>query len=119
MKHLLGVLALATLAACSGSAPPPAPAGPALDVRIAALSLTGVADVVWDLEVVNGLGAPVWQRRITSTGHGDGAGSASYVGTCDAGPGAAENTVRVWVVGLYAAPVGSAAAGAFASGSSS
>ncbi|PKN54768.1 MAG: hypothetical protein CVU56_24815, partial [Deltaproteobacteria bacterium HGW-Deltaproteobacteria-14] len=89
--------------------------GPTLAIDVAALNLTGVGDVVWDLEVVNGATTPetVWQRRLSSSGYGDGAGSASYVGTCDAA--ANPNTVRVWVVGAYAAAVGDA--GAFNQGS--
>ena len=54
----------------------------------------------------------VWQRRLSSSSYGDGAGSASYVGTCDAG--ANPNVVRVWVVGVYSAAVTSA--GSFNSG---
>ena len=89
-----------------------------LGVSVAALSLEGVGDVVWDVEVVNGRVTPgpevVWQRRISSSGYGDGAGSASYVGPCDAEAAVAENTVRVWVVGVYAEPV--TTLGVFASG---
>ncbi|TNF23547.1 MAG: hypothetical protein EP329_27315 [Deltaproteobacteria bacterium] len=88
--------------------------GGRLAVDIAALELTGVGDVVWDVEVVNGASEVVWHKRLSSTGYGDGAGSASYVGTCDAAAGVAENTIRVWVVGVYADPV--AAFGAFSSG---
>ena len=92
-------------------------AGERLAVNVAALNLEGVGDVVWDLEVRNGASTPqtVWQRRVSSSGYGDGAGSASYVGTCDAG--ANPNTVRVWVVGVYAEAV--TTLGTFASGDDS
>jgi len=90
------------------------PDGPRLAVDVAALNLQGVGDVVWDLEVDNGDGDVIWQRRVTSSGYGDGAGSASYVGTCDADPDVDDNTVKVWVVGVYAAAVTDA--GSFASG---
>ncbi|PKN56111.1 MAG: hypothetical protein CVU56_17905 [Deltaproteobacteria bacterium HGW-Deltaproteobacteria-14] len=62
--------------------------GPGVAVSVAALNLQGVGDVVWDVEVVNGADPAevVWQRRLSSSGYGDGAGSASYVGPCDADP---------------------------------
>ncbi|PKN59195.1 MAG: hypothetical protein CVU56_01575 [Deltaproteobacteria bacterium HGW-Deltaproteobacteria-14] len=90
--------------------------GPAVTVNVAALNLAGVGDVVWDVEVRNGAGTPqvVWHKRLSSSGYGDGAGSASYVGPCDADPAVATNTVNVWVVGVYDAPVSTL--GAFASG---
>ncbi|TNF38674.1 MAG: hypothetical protein EP329_00005 [Deltaproteobacteria bacterium] len=93
-----------------------APAGARLSLDVAALSLPGVGDVVWDVEVDNGASPAevVWQRRLSSSAYGDGAGSASYVGPCDADPDVAENTVKVWVVGVYSGPV--TALGSFASG---
>ena len=111
------VLALA-VGLVAGCADAPSPAGrgfegPGVAVNLAALNLAGVGDVVWDLEV-DGAGTDVvWQRRVTSSGYGDSAGSASYVGPCDADAG--QNTIKVWVVGVYAADV--SAAGAFNSGS--
>ena len=113
-------LALATIAAlasaCGASEAPPDTPGARLAIGVAALNLQGVGDVVWDLEVRNGASPTqvVWQRRISSSSYGDGAGSASYVGPCDADPATSTNTVRVWVVGVYSAAVTSA--GAFASG---
>ncbi|PKN59260.1 MAG: hypothetical protein CVU56_01930 [Deltaproteobacteria bacterium HGW-Deltaproteobacteria-14] len=78
-------------------------------MQVAALDLVGVGDVVWDIEVVNGAATAqvVWQRRLSSSRYGDGAGSASVVGVCDADPAADLNTVRLWVVGVYDAAVSS------------
>jgi len=95
----------------------PGPGGPAIAIDVAALNLTGVGDVVWDLQVDNGDGDVVWQRRVTSAGYGDGAGSASYIGPCDADPDVNENTVKVWVVGVYDGAILGADAGSFSSGS--
>ncbi|MFO0749958.1 MAG: hypothetical protein U1F43_30460 [Myxococcota bacterium] len=109
---LCGLCVLAP--ACSSSEGPSAD-GSTLTITVAPLNLTAVRDVVWDLEVVNGATPPavVWHARITSSRFGDGVGSASYVGSCDASPDARDNRVRLWVVGVYAAPV--AAPGAFGS----
>jgi len=126
MKRSLTRIALAlpgalALGACSGAQPSPSDApyeGHGVAVNIAALDLQGVGDVVWDIEVRNGASPTsevVFQRRLTSSGYGDSAGSASYIGPCDADPAVAENTVNVWVVGVYADDV--SAAGSFNSGS--
>ena len=109
----LAALALVVAAGCGDIAD----AGPSVTVDVAALNLVGVGDVVWDIEVRNGATTPevVWQRRLSSSRYGDGAGSASYVGTCDAD--ANDNTVRVWVVGVYAGAVTDA--GVFSEGAAS
>ena len=115
----LSLIAALSCAACDGGAAPSSDRGfdgPGVAVNVAALNLVGVGDVVWDVEVRNGAGTPqvVWQKRLSSSGYGDGAGSASYVGPCDADPAVATNTVNVWIVGVYGAPVSTL--GTFASG---
>jgi len=108
------MLTAASIAAagCAGDVGDAAPAGPRVAIDVAALNLTGVGDAVWDLEVTNGAGQVVWHKRVSSSGYGDGGGSASYVGTCDAGSN--DNTVKVWVVGVYGATI--SALGSFDSG---
>jgi len=81
-----------------------APDGPAgqLAIEVAPLSLSGLTDAHYVLTVhngPNGTGEVVWTRAITSQGYGDGAGSASYVGTCDAMTGT--NTVTLELSALY------------------
>ena len=149
MRKLLSVLAAGSLlAGCADAGTQTTDRGfdgPGIDMKIAALNLVGVGDVVWDLKVTNGVATPqtVWQQRISSSQYGDSAGSASYVGPCDADVSAAtngvctatvcsapstmlgeactvnadcnanENTVSVWVVGVYDADVNATEAGAF------
>ncbi|TNF29328.1 MAG: hypothetical protein EP329_16020, partial [Deltaproteobacteria bacterium] len=63
-RTLRSVLAAALVfgpTACAEGPTPPA--GPPVKIDVAALNLTGVGDVVWDLEVVNGAPETVWQRR--------------------------------------------------------
>jgi hypothetical protein len=100
------VCALPLLAAC-GAEPAPSPGGPRVAIDVAALNLTGVADACWTITVKNGAGTPetVFTRTVSSSRYGDGAGSASYVGPCDADPAVANNTVTVELLGLYAGTV--------------
>ena len=119
MAIMVGATALLFGNGCDEGGPPRggAASGPVVAVNVAALNLAGVGDVVWDLEVTNGRTPTpdvVWQRRVSSSGYGDGAGSASYVGPCDADPAVRTNTVKVWVVGVYSGPI--TALGSFASG---
>ena len=121
MKKFLTVAAAGSLLAGCADAPTTTEKGfegPGVEIQMAALNLQGVGDVVWDLQVVNGA-APtaqtVWQQRISSSQYGDSAGSASYVGPCDADQTAnvKQNTVKVWVVGVYNRDVTTAEAGGF------
>ena len=69
-----------------GSAPPSG----RLEVSVMPLSLAGITNAQYTITVTNaagGLGQVVWSRTITADQFGDGAGSVSYVGTCDASAG--------------------------------
>jgi len=115
-RSLCPLVAAATILGCVAD---PTPAerpgsldGPTVEIAIAALDLDGVGDAVWDLRVTSG-GAPpatIFEARITASRYGDGAGSATYVGTCDARTGgvlgddsrwSADNTAYVALVGIY------------------
>jgi len=121
LKHSTLVLTAGTALAAAGCAgdtsEDPPYEGPGVSIDMAALNLEGVGDVVWDLQVDNGDDEVVWQRRVTSSTYGDSAGSASYIGPCDADPDVDNNTVKVWVVGVYTADISAADAGSFNSGS--
>jgi len=75
-----GLALVALVGACVDGAP-----GGRVAVNVAPLSLEGITDATYTFTVENGSGEVVWSRQVTSDGYGDGAGSASYVGPCDAG----------------------------------
>ncbi|PKN59528.1 MAG: hypothetical protein CVU56_00445 [Deltaproteobacteria bacterium HGW-Deltaproteobacteria-14] len=83
---------MAALSACLGV--PDDPPG-RLAITVAPLALPGVTDATYTLSVDNGAGDLVWTRTVRSTDFGDGAGALSYVGTCDASAGVAQNTVAL------------------------
>ncbi|TNF32627.1 MAG: hypothetical protein EP329_09605 [Deltaproteobacteria bacterium] len=79
---------------------PTAPdAGARLAIEVAPLALPGVGNAEYTLTVVNLAGETVWTRQIDSDGYGDGAGSISYVGSCDAD--SSPNAVRLTLDALY------------------
>jgi len=103
-KPLLLPLLLLPLGACGTPAPAPAAADPGLAIGVAPLSLPGVSDACYTLTVFAGTdpatGNVVWQRNhVCSSAYGDGSGSISYVGTCDASSGGA-SSVRLVVEDL-------------------
>jgi len=98
MVRTIGLVSAFTLVGCEGVTAPPA----TLRVDVAALSLEGVTDATYTLTVTGPTGV-VWTEQVTSGEYGDGGGSVSYVGTCDAGDGAADNTVSLVVDGLSTA----------------
>ncbi|TNF28700.1 MAG: hypothetical protein EP329_17360 [Deltaproteobacteria bacterium] len=98
--HWVGWVASTAIVACTGA--DPGDAGPTghVAVNVAPLSLPGISDATYTLEVVAGA-QTVWTKAVTSSAYGDGAGSLSYVGTCDADAGT--NTVRLTLDALQTA----------------
>ncbi|TNF24887.1 MAG: hypothetical protein EP329_24170 [Deltaproteobacteria bacterium] len=104
MSRILGAgLALSiALSGCLQETPAPGPTG-RLGIDVAALSLEGVTDATYTLEVTNaaaGAGETVWTKTLTSSQYGDGAGSIAYVGTCDADVPGGVNTVKLTLLEL-------------------
>jgi len=118
LPRILARLALAALLpfmtiACSKSDTPAArEGGPGIEVKVAPLTLPGIARACYDVLVQNGLGETVWARGVfgqqwpedtttlCSTQFGNGAGGdISYVGPCDADQ--PSHTVTLSVDGLY------------------
>jgi hypothetical protein len=81
----------------------PPPGGPSVAIAVAPLDLPGVTNASWRL-TVSTASDTVWTRDVTSRAFGDGAGSLSYVGPCDADAGA--NTVTVELLGLFRGAAG-------------
>jgi len=73
--------------------------GARVAVEVAPLELPGLTDATWRLTVTNQAGDTVWTREVDSSGYGDGSGSVSYVGTCDADSN--DNRVDVALLALY------------------
>jgi len=105
---LLGVVSAWLVASCGGAAAPTEGGRVAIDV--AALGLAGVDNVTYTISVTNESGERVWSRQLDADGYGDGAGSLSYVGACDAdddpnGDGDAVNVVGLTVDAVVAGGV--------------
>jgi len=99
-QTLLLLPLLLSFTACLGADDPVGADGAAVAISVAALDLDDVENVRYTLSVANESGVPVWTRQVDADSHGDGAGSHSYVGPCDAsddpdGDGDAENTVSL------------------------
>ncbi len=83
LKHLPVAWVFALLA-CGKSE---RPSGSGFAVEVAPLSLSGVSNTCYRVTVTNGrdrTGAVVWQEDVCADQFGDGIGSLSYVGPCDA-----------------------------------
>jgi len=89
-----------------------------LEVAVRPLVQTSaVGDAVWDLEAIDGTGAPLWQKRLLSSQYGDARGGFRYTASCD--PAKNPTTVNLTLVGTYAAAVDPSVAGAFGSSAAS
>jgi len=101
MRHV--TLSIACLCAafglgCAGDPPAAGSSDDRVAVAVAPLELPGVTNATWRLSVTTA-SETVWTRDVDSRGYGDGGGSLSYVGPCDADAG--QNTVTVELLGLY------------------
>ncbi|MFO0746623.1 MAG: carboxypeptidase-like regulatory domain-containing protein [Myxococcota bacterium] len=92
-------LVLAMLSGCAGQAPGDGGPSGRLRVAVAPLGYADVSDVVYRLTVSTPAGT-VWSEDISSATYGDGVGSATYVGTCDASAG--PNTVSLALLSIRA-----------------
>ena len=98
------VLGAAAFGGCANEATPAPDKG--FNITVAPLSLPGIKDVCYTLEVRNDQGQTVWtQEHVCSTQYGNSAGDVSYVGTCDADDsddnGDAKNTVTLTIENIY------------------
>jgi hypothetical protein len=85
MRYATVPMSIAALSACADqSSGPTGPQGN-LNLSVAPLSLPGIDDADYAIVVENGAGDIVWQEEaLTSNQYGDGAGSLTYIGACDA-----------------------------------
>ncbi len=103
--HAAGLSLLALLA--SGCLEEKAETGPTgqLAIAVAPLSLEGITNAEYTVWVTNAAadagGQTVWTRAVSSQQYGDGAGSVSYIGTCDAAAPGGINTVHLTLHALY------------------
>ncbi len=95
----VGVLWVVVMGACAGEAPVPSGAVQSVAIVVAPLTLDGVTNASWRLTVANGSDELVWTRDVDADRFGDGAGSLSYVGPCDADD--PNNSVTVELLELY------------------
>jgi len=86
--------------------------GAGVAINVAPLTLPGVSDVCYTLEVQNDVAETVWSlEHVCASRYGDGVGDISYVGTCDATDndappnGTALNTVTLTIENIYTADV--------------
>ena len=85
-------------ASCSERGPAPDP-GPQIAINVSPFEIDSVTNAEYRLTVRNSLNEVVWTRVVSADGYGNGQGSLSYVGPCDAQ--ANPNTVAVEVLALY------------------
>jgi hypothetical protein len=84
------------------------------EIQVAPLTLPGINEAEYRLTVDNALLETVWSQTITSTRYGDGKGAATYIGTCDASPGANPHTVELELLSLSAVGQGTLGTADFA-----
>jgi len=105
---IVGFVFLIALTAPSCAPAPTDAPGARVALSVAPLSYPGVTNATYTLEVRNKSGQTVFTRALDSRGYGDGNGSLSYVGPCDADPSENPNTVSLTLTGLYGGSDGTA-----------
>ena len=108
--RVIGVAGLPALASLGGCAERgtvgDSVGGPGLAIEVAPLTLDGVTDAVWTIAVTtNGTANPVWSRQVRSSAFGDGRGSVSYVGPCDASAGTNRVTLTLDALEVNGTPI--------------
>jgi len=108
MKSISNIAKLAVFAlplsvgACSDKDVPRGVAGPPLTISVAPLTLPGIAEAFYDVEVATAGGQTVFNATgLSSTQFGNGQGAITYVGTCDASPGANPHRVTLTLTRLF------------------
>lgn len=99
MKKLALIAASSVLAfaACAESGSEPTSG---VEIAVSPLTFDAITDGCWTLSVFNNEGGTVWtDSDICSTDYGDGAGSISFVTTCDATDN--DNTVEIILQDLF------------------
>ena len=97
----LGLSLITSVAVGACAVQPSTPRG-SVAIEVAPLDLPGIVDADYTIAVTNGSaggGENVWTRDVSSQAYGDGGGSVSYVGSCDAATGT--NTVILTLTALY------------------
>ena len=84
--------------------------GERINLGVAPLTLPGIKDACYTIEVQNDVGQTVWlKEHLCATQYGDSIGDITYVGTCDATNNdlvaGARNTVTLTLENLYDVPV--------------
>ena len=85
--------------------------GRGVTVAVAPLTLPGVSDVCYTLEVQNDVGQSVWsEEHVCSSQYGNSVGAITYIGPCDAldnapTDGSAKNTVTLTIENIYTSDV--------------
>jgi hypothetical protein len=97
------LLPFVVLAACTGAGSLDTP-GARVAISVAPFEIPTVTNAAFRLTVRNAADDIVWQRNIDADRYGDGHGSVSYVGSCDAASN--PNRVSVEVLELFEGPTG-------------
>ncbi len=95
---IIAAIVCLPLFACGERTPEPR----GLEIVVSPLTLSGVDEAIYTLEVKSKTGTVWRQEGLRSTRYGDGRGALTYIGTCDASDGANPHTVTLVLEELWA-----------------